>query len=241
MLNAGKLGVRSVAACALVCVAISAAHAGTILKLNLGGVGPDVGMGAPAGQLPGVFSTIDQTGGPPPTGDQFTAIEYTGFLNFIPDVNTSTATFSLNGQVATGPASVFGILVIQNYLGGTFSLYDPADSLLIQGPMGPSVLSGVLGPPGTGSLFTTSLTTVTGGSLAPLIAPGSVSLSLNMTTVNGGAGFSVAGGGPSLNPFLADASISIAADPVPEPSTIALLALGALALIVAKRRVQGRS
>jgi hypothetical protein len=59
---------------------------------------------------------------------------------------------------------------------------------------------------------------------------------LNLTNVNGGAGFSVAGGGPSLNPFLADGSISIAAEPVPEPSSFALLALGTLALIAAKRR-----
>jgi hypothetical protein len=206
------------------------------MKLNLGSVGPDVGMGAPAGQPPGIFATIDQTGGPPPTGDQFTSIEYTGFLNFIPDVNTNTATFSLDGQTAVGPANVFGVLVIQNFTGGIFSLYDPADNLLIQGPLGPSALSGVLGPPGTGALFTSSLTTVTGGTLAPLIAPGSVSLSLNLTNVNGGAGFSVAGGGPSLNPFLADGSISIAAEPVPEPSSFALLALGTLALIAAKRR-----
>src|SRR5215467_15086878 len=172
---------RGVAACAIVCVAFSAAQAGTIIKLSLGGVGPDVGMG-PAGNL----STIDQTAGPPPTGDQLTNIEYTGFLNFIPDVNTNTASFTLNGLNAVGPANVFGSLVIQNFVGGQFSLYDPADNLLLQGPMGPSALSGVLGPPGTGALFTTSLTTVTGGSLAGLIAPGSVSLSMNMTNVNGG-------------------------------------------------------
>jgi hypothetical protein len=144
----------------------------------------------------------------------------------------------LNGLNAVGPANVFGSLVIQNYAGGVFSLYDPADNLLLQGPMGPSALSGVLGPPGTGALFTTSLTTVTGGSLAPLIAPGSVSLSMNMTNVNGGNGFGVAGGGPQLNPFLADASISIAADPVPEPASFVLLGLGSLAMAYGRRRMR---
>src|SRR5262245_36030382 len=231
MMSTTKEVLRGVAACALVCVAVSFSQAATIIKLNLGGVGPDVGMSAG-----GTLSTIDQTGGPPPSGDQLTAIEYTGFLNFIPDVNTNTASFSLNGLNAVGPASVFGTLVIQNFIGGQFSLYDPADTLLLQGPMGPSALSGVLGPPGTGALFTTSLTTVTGGSLAGLIAPGSVSLSMNMTNVNGGNGFAVAGGGPQLNQFQADASISIAADPVPEPTTLVLLGLGSIAMIAAKRR-----
>jgi len=214
-------------------------QAATIIKLNLGGVGPDVGMGAPAGLPGGVLGTVDQTGGPSPAGDQLTDIEYTGFLNFIPDLNTNSASFSLNGLNAVGPANVFGTLVIQNYLGGVFSLYDPADNLLLQGPMGSSALTGVMGPPGTGALFTTVLTTVSGGSLAPLIAPGSVSLSMNMTNVNGGNGFAVAGGGPQLNPFVADAAISISADPVPEPTTLSLIGLCAAAMIAVGGRRRG--
>jgi hypothetical protein len=217
-------------------MAASFSQAGTIIKLNLGGVGPDVGMGAPAGLPAGVLGTVDQTGGPSPAGDQLTDIEYTGFLNFIPDLNTNTASFSLNGLNAVGPANVFGSLVIQNFNGGIFSLYDPADNLLLQGPMGNSALTGVMGPPGTGALFTTVLTTVSGGSLAPLIAPGSVSLSMNMTNVNGGAGFAVAGGGPQLNAFVADAAISISADQVPEPATLSLVGLAAIAICGRRRR-----
>jgi hypothetical protein len=214
-------------ACALLCGAASFSQAASIvLKLNLGGVGPDVGMGPPAGQAVGVLSTVDQTGGASPAGDQLTDIEYTSFLNFIPDINTNSASFSLNGLNSVGPANVFGSLVIQNFTGGTFSLYDPADNLLLQGPVGNSALTGVMGPPGTGALFTTSLTTVTGGSLASQLAPGSVSLSMNLAGVNAGNGFGVAGGGPQLNSFLADASLSISADAVPEPATIALFGLG---------------
>jgi hypothetical protein len=225
-----KAVIRSLMVCALVCGA-TYSQAATIIKLNLGNIGPDVGMNAG-----GILSTVDQTGGPPPTGDQFTDIEYTGFLNFIPDVNTNTATFSLNGLSAVGPANVFGSLVIQNFTGGVFSLYDPADNLLLQGPLTSSALSGVLGPPGTGALFTTTLSSVTGGSLSGQIAPGTVSLSMNMTNVNGGNGFSVAGGGPQLNQFLADASINIAADPIPEPASLMLLGLGSAVALAYVRR-----
>ncbi len=222
-----RMFTRGLLACALLCGAASYSQAASIvLKLNLGGVGPDVGMGPPAGQPVGTLSTVDQTGGPSPAGDQLTDIEYTSFLNYIPDVNSNTASFSLNGLNAVGAANVFGSLVIQNFTGGTFSLFDPADNLLLQGPVGNSALTGVMGPPGTGALFTTSLTTVTGGSLASQLLPGSVSLSMNLAGVNGGNGFGVAGGGPQLNSFLADASLSISADAVPEPATIALVGLG---------------
>jgi hypothetical protein len=196
-------------------------------------------MGPVAGQPIGVFSTIDQTGGPSPRGDQLTDIEYTGFLDFIPDVNSNIASFSLNGLNAVGPANVFGSLVIQNFEGGVFSLYNqfsPFDDLLLQGPLANSALTGVIGAPGTGALFTTTFTSVTAGSLKPLITPGSVSLSMNMTNVNGGNGFSVAGRGPQLNEFLADASISISSDKTPEPATLSLVGLGtALAIAVGGR------
>ncbi len=232
MKSTSKVFQCGVAALAILFVAASFSQAATIIKLNLGGVGPNVGMDSL-----GNLSTVDQTGGPPPTGDQTTSIEYTDFLNYIPDVNTNSASFSLNGLSATGPATVFGgSLVIQNFTGGIFSLYGADDSLLLQGPMADSALSGVKGPPGTGALFTTALGSVTGGSLASLLAPGTISLSMNMTFVNGGAGFTVSG--VVLNPFLADATVSIAAaeQQVPEPTTAVLLILCSVGAVAIGRR-----
>jgi hypothetical protein len=54
-----------------------------------------------------------------------------------------------------------------------------------------------------------------------------------MTGINGGAGLSAVPIGPGvaiLDPFVADASKLIAADPVPEPATAMLVLLGALAI-----------
>ncbi len=241
MTRTTRLIVLNVSVCALVILTTSLTQAGTIIKLNLGGVGPDVGMNGS-----GVLSTVDETVGPPPTGDQFTAIEYTGFLDPIPDITTNTATFSMNGLDTMGqPATVVGTLVIQNFFGGIFSLYDPGDNLLLQGPMTNSALTGVMGPPGTGALFTTTLGNVTAGSLMQFIAPGSVALSMSLA-VNGGTGFVVVPPvtGGVLQSFLADASLIIRADPmgpgpgVPEPASLMLVLMGVAAAACGWRRAR---
>jgi hypothetical protein len=229
MLNLRRI-FTALALCAAICFTNSVASAATIIKLNLGSVGPDVGMNGL-----GVLSTTDD-GNAGTTGDQNTDVEFTGFLDGSnPDITTTNASFSLNGLQAVGPANVFGSLVIQNFLGGQFNLYDTANNLLLQGPLTNSALTGVMGPPGTGALFTTTLGAVTGGSLASSILPGSVSLSMNLTNVNGGLGFGVAGGGPQLNPFLADASVNVAGE-VPEPTSILLVLAGAAVAFAARRQ-----
>src|SRR4051812_44744852 len=173
----------ALALCAAVCFATSVASAATIIKLNLGSVGPDVQMNAG-----GTLSTVND-GAAATTGDQNTDIEFTGYLDGpFPDITTTNASFSLNALQAVGPANVFGSLVIQNFTGGVFNLYDTANTLLLQGPLTNSALTGVIGPPGTGALFTTTLGTVTAGTLMPFILPNTVSLSMNLTNVNGGGG-----------------------------------------------------
>ncbi len=71
---------------ALLLAISSTSYAGTIIKLNLGGVGPDVSMAG------GVLGTVSD-GNALTVGDQNTAIEFTGFLNPIPDINLSAASF----------------------------------------------------------------------------------------------------------------------------------------------------
>ncbi len=229
-----KMGIRSVIVCALLCAATSFAQASTIIKLNLGGVGPDIGM-----NVAGILSTT-LDGNPTTNGDQNTAVEYTSFLEFIPDINSNAASFSLHGLQATGTATLFGNLMIQNYSGGNFELWSPTNTLLLSGTLTNSALTGVIGPPGTGGLFTTTLESYTGGSLTPYLTQGTLSLSMNITNVNGGNGFDVQPltTGGTVQPFLADAAISISADfsGVPEPATMTLVGLSSAAVALGWRR-----
>ncbi len=252
MRRASRIVIQAVAVCACVYGTSSLALAGTIIKLDLGNVGPDIGMGplgAPYNLPPGFLSTIDD-GNPGTTGDQNTGIVYTGFLSPLPNVTIPPgppASFTLTGLQAVPPTTVVAGLVIQSFVGGSFSLYDPGNNLLLQGPLTNSALSGVTGPPGTGALFTTTLGAISPASLLfPFIAPGTVSLSMNLTNVNGGTGFNVIPliSGGTLQPFLADGSLSISADPsgigpgIPEPASLTLLFLGVAAAACGRRRVR---
>jgi hypothetical protein len=227
-----RLTVRAFSIFVLSSLTVFSATANTIIKLDLGGVGPDIAMNG-QGQLSTVDDGIAGT-----TGDQNTKIEFTDFLDSVSDIGTPPGSFTLNGLSVSGPTNVIGsTLVIQNFTGGQFALYDPNNTLLLSGPLTSSTLTGVIGPPGTGALFTTTLASATSGSLASQILAGTLSLSLSMTTVNGGAGFATSDS--ILQPFQADGSINIAAEQsvVPEPATLAMLALGGIVLLAAGRRI----
>ncbi|HEX4415705.1 MAG TPA: PEP-CTERM sorting domain-containing protein [Lacipirellulaceae bacterium] len=221
----------AIAACALSSTLITSLQAATILKLDLGGVGPDIHQDG-GGQL----GTISD-GTPATTGDQNTNIEYTGFLDpLFADVTTGDASFTISGPLIANPtpsAIIPGTpqVVIQGYpsLGNlpTFSLYGPGNTLLLTGPTGSAVLTGTLGAPGTGGVFFTQLETVTGGTLAPYLAPHSVSLSISLSNVNGGNGFSLfPPEAIDLNPWVADGFVTISADAIPEPASVLLIAVG---------------
>jgi hypothetical protein len=203
----------------------SAAKAGTILRLNLGAdSASDITF---SGGASGTLGTSSDGNGAT-TGDQNTGIDYDDFLQSSnPDVPTSIASFSMSGLAASGPPTTFGPLLIQNFTGGTLSLYSPTNTLLLSGSLANSALTGPIGPPATGGLFTTSFASVTGGTLQSDIAPGSLTLSMSLTDINNGAGFGV-GGAPSLvlEAFRADVSISIAARQIPEPASLFVVITG---------------
>lgn len=220
-------------ACAAIGFASSPVNAGTIIKLNLGGVGPDIEL---AGS--GVLSTFDDGIGAT-TGDQNTAVEFSGFLDGgNPDINTSTASVTIDGLTLSGPAIVSPGIAIQSFSGGIVRLYGPAptNTLLLQGVLTGSTLVGTTGAPGNGGLFSATFGNVTGGTLDSLILDNSLTLQMTLANINGGAGLVVPAIGSSLAPFIADAAVTMAADPVPEPATVALLGMGGASALIASAR-----
>ncbi len=218
---------------AVVGLLTSSANAGTIIKLDLGDVGtPDI-------RFDGATLSTMNDGNAGTTGAQDTDADFHDFLSSFPDVLTSTASFSISGLTPSGPAATLGPIVVQNFTGGTFQLYDPANTLLLSGLLTNSAVTGLIGPPATGAHFTTSIASVTGGQLAPLIIPNSLSLSMSFTDVNGGAGFSLGGAAaPVLNPFTADTTLNIAGERIPEPTMLALVSIGGMlaGLAIPRRR-----
>jgi hypothetical protein len=78
----------------------------------------------------------------------------------------------------------------------------------------------------------------TGGTLASKLDPDTLSLSMSLTDINGGAGLSVTNGDePLLRPFNADVTLNIAG--VPEPAS-ALLALLAAVIVASATRCDRR-
>jgi len=214
----------------------SAANGATILKLSLASTGADLEM-VPIGPDFFVRTASDGIGGT--TGDQNTAIEYSGFLDSLfTDDTTNTASFSLAGLKKTGPLSILGGSVIaQDFIGGTFSLYSPTNSLLLSGNLLNSTLTGAIGSTATGSLFTTNASTFTGGSLLPYVQANTLNVSMALTNVNNGTGFTVAGAPFALQPFTADTFVNISAEPIPEPAAY-VFALGLLSWLSNRRRLR---
>jgi hypothetical protein len=231
MFRCGRVAIFALA----ILVLTTSAQAGTIIKLSLGTDAPaDVEF---SGGASGVFGTVDDGNGAT-NGDQNTAIEFGDFLDGSQsDVQTTTASFTLDNLTASGAPSTFGPLVIQNFTGGTLSLYNPANVLLLSGTLANSALTGPIGPPATGALFTTSFATVTGGTLQPQIVPNSLTVSMSFSDINSGAGFGL-GGGPSpvLTAFQADATLNIAGQQIPEPVAAILIAVASAGLVALTSR-----
>ena len=173
------------------------------------------------------------------TGDQNTAIEYTGFLD--PFFADGTGSFSVAGLLRTGaPNIIGGAVIVQDFDGGAFDLYSSTNTLLLHGDLTESTLTGVIGSTGTGSIFTTKVGTFTSGSLLPYVQTNSLNVSMALTNVNNGSGFVVSGSPFTLQAFTTDASVNISADPgepfIPEPASIAIALLGAVGFSFIGRR-----
>jgi len=232
MLRSVKLLGVCVAACALVSLRCGTSLAGTIIKMSLSAAPADIVFDGTT------LSTIDD-GDVTTTGSQNTSAIFLDFLDpKHADILPPDASFTLSGLTTNGLATPFPavspVLVIQDFTGGTFDLYDTDNTLLLSGALDDSTLTGPIGPPATGGLFTTSFALVTGGSLKPYINDNSLTLSMNFTQISNGVGFSLGGAVPALYPFTADASANITGE-IPEPATGMLLMLGMTLLVAAVR------
>ena len=208
-------------ACATVALLLSAcsSQAATIIKLDLGGVGPDLTFSPPGN--PGILSTIDDNPAGL-TGDQATNILFTNFLS---GMGSTTGSYSLSNATAVGPATPLGGgVVTQNFNGGNFKIYDSTNTLLLDVNLATSLLVGG----GTGAFFNITNGTVIGGlpSLTSQLVGNSIGMSMTLTNINnpGGPGLAIGGGG-FLAPFVGDATKEITATQTPEPAAI-VLALG---------------
>lgn len=209
---------------------VSAASAETIVKFPLGSAGNDVAFDGTT------FGTVDD-GDASTTGDQNTAVIFSGVLAFLPEIEDAIASFSLDSVLASGAPAVNGTLVVQETTGGTFELYDPSNVLLLSGTLSSGALTGT-STDSTGSFFNTTFATFTGGSLAALLDPNTAGLSLALTSIFSAAGPGLHVVNGALSPFSADAAGLLegsASTQVPEPITAVML-LSGLAVGGAVRR-----
>ncbi len=218
---------------ALTFITASSAQALTIIQVSLGGTGNGFQEIEYVGSS---LSTINDGNGAT-FGEQDTNVVFDNYLSGVADI-TSGASFTLSGISASGAPSVAGPIISQNTVGGTFSLYNSSNTLLLSGSLGNGFLAGSdTGP--VGSMFTTTVGSFTAGSLLPLIpALNSFYLSLalsNMQTA-GAPGLDVAFG--IIQNFSGNGQISIDAElaATPEPFTLGLLFTGTLAGALVSRR-----
>src|SRR6476659_225599 len=132
-------------ACATLALLFSvcSSQAATIIKLDLGGVGPDLTFSGGNG---GLLRTIDDNPAGL-TGDQATNILFTSFLS---GLGSTTGSYTLSGATAVGlPTPLGGGVVTQNFSGGNFKIYNSTNTLLLDVNLASSLLVGG----GSGAFF----------------------------------------------------------------------------------------
>ncbi len=209
---------------------ISATATETVIKVPLGDGGFDVAFDGSS------FGTVSD-GDLSTSGEQNTRVIFTGILDGVADIDDPNASFTLADIVLSGPGIMAGPVVVQETAGGSFSLWSTSNQLLLSGLLGTGALTGSTAQ-STGSYFTTSFSSFSGGSLAALLDPNSAALSLALAGIftDGSPGLRLVGG--VLQPFTADGLIAIEGSPsneVPEPMT-GILVLSGIALAAMARR-----
>jgi len=204
--------------------------ADTILKFGLSEIGSDILYES------GVLFTKDD-GFAATTGNQNTGLNFTGFLaGLIADISGG-ASFTLDGITAIGNATLIGALVAQQTNGGTFSVWDVSNNLLLSAELGEGYINGT-NSVGTASFFNTEIVNYTGGSLLNLIAPapGGISLALASILTDGKVGLDVVN--DKLQNFSANGSGLITGDAaVPEPTTVLLLMSGLIGGVARRKKI----
>jgi hypothetical protein len=217
-------------------LSIQSSQAATIIKLDLGGVGPDV---AYDGAVPTILRTIDDN---PPglAGDQATNILFTSFLS---GLGSTSGSYSLSGAQSVGAPNIIvpspgpGIppVVSQQFINGNFQLYDNSNTLLLSVGLTSSVLVGS----NNGAFFNITNGVVLGGlpSITSQLVGNSIGMSLTLTNINNplGPGLAITPGG-ALAPFVGDATKEITATQAPEPTAAMLLVVGGLLFPALLRR-----
>ncbi|HMO18362.1 MAG TPA: PEP-CTERM sorting domain-containing protein [Oligoflexia bacterium] len=215
-------------------VSASTASADTIIKFDLGSTGPDVQY------VGGVFSTIADPNGLP--GQQTTGVNFTGFLEGVLANIITGASFTIDSVMASGPASLVGPVIVQGTTGGTFSLWDDSNTLLLTGTLGTGAITGATGVD-TGSVFSTEVFSFTGGSLLSLVNGTPAGISFALTNILSGGlsgmytGLDTSGQSLFLLDFTADSSGQITGSPIPEPSTMLLIGSALVGGLVRRRKI----
>ncbi len=208
-------------------VAPAVANAITIVEVHLGGVAqPDIEY------VGGVLSTVNDGNGAT-LGDQDTDALFEALLDSVADI-VSGASFSLDGVTASGAPSVVGPLISQHTTGGTFSLWDASNTLLLTGTLGQGDIVGS-DTSSVGSFFTSEVGSLTGGSLLGLLPaniPVLIGFSLGSITSADGNGLDVKQG--VLGNFTSNGTGLV--DVVPEPASMLLLGGGLLGGAFVRRR-----
>lgn len=207
---------------------VSSAQAASIIKVGLSETAPDLIFDGTT------FHTIND-GNAATLGDQNTNVNFVGFLVGVqPDITTAVASFTLSGVSLVGGPNVVGALVSQATTGGSFSLYDAANTLLLSGNLADGAISGS-NVATTGSFFNTTFGTFTGGTLLPLLVQNSLGISFALGGIDSSGVAHLVTGPGGLNAFTANGTGLIDATPVPEPLTGALLLSGIGAMGVRRR------